>query len=725
MTIEDFDHVISLIAQRVEDRLTSFASPPPRQRAGKLFFRPAIQHLEDRTLLATDYWTGASAKSGGNDNWSNAGNWSAGVPGASDTADFTSTESEYGTAIVDVAKTVGALDIDSTWGGTLTVSNTLTISDASASGDFTLANGTINGNGSISADGSGSEWSGGAISFGTGSLSNSGTLSIATNNANLSLIGTLTNTGTIDVTGTNNISRRATAPPSPIRERSISRPRQASTTTTAHGTFDNNAGGTLECTAISGAATSNFLVNDLGTIEGNSGTLELTGGGGGGTIASPGTVNAGSNATIILGGNFSGVFAGDGTGTVDLSNFGGASSGGVTLDVTGSGVQWANTSVGNALGGAVTNSGVMTIATANGNLSLVGVLTNSSTGTINVTGTESVQANAGGAAIDNDGTFDFQTAAIVDNFNDAGTFNNYAGGILECTASSGAATSNFLVNDLGTIEGNSGTLELTGGGSGGPIASPGTVNAGSNATIILGGNFSGVFAGDGTGTVDLSNFGGASSGGVTLDVTGSGVQWTNTSVGNALGGTVTNSGMMTIATANGNLSLVGVLTNSSTGTINVTGTESVQANAGGAAIDNDGTFDFQTAAVVDNYNDAGTFNNNAGGTLECTATSGAATSNFLVNDLGTIEGNSGTLELTGGGSGGPSPSSPGMVDTGTGTGGTVILSGAFSGAFAGSGTGTVQLSNFTGSGATLNFTGSGVQWANTSVGNALGGTVTN
>ena len=170
---------------------------------------------------------------------------------------------------------------------------------------------------------------------------------------------------------------------------------------------------------------------------------------------------------------------GDGTGTVDLSNFGGASSGGVTLDVTGSGVQWANTLVGNALGGAVTNSGVMTIATANGNLSLVGVLTNSSTGTINVTGTESVLANAGGAAIDNDGTFDFQTAAIVDNFNDAGTFNNYAGGILECTASSGAAMSNFLVNDLGTIEGNSGTLELTGGGSGGPIASPGTVNAGS------------------------------------------------------------------------------------------------------------------------------------------------------------------------------------------------------------------------------------------------------
>ncbi len=691
-------------------------------RAGKRFFRPAMQHLEDRTLLATDYWTGASAQSGGNDNWSNAGNWSAGLPGASTTVDFTSTESKNGTANVDVAETVGALDIDSTWGGTLTVSNALTISDASASGNFTLASGTINGNGSISADGSGSEWSGGAISFGTGSLSNSGTLSIATNNGNLSLTGTLNNTGTIDVTGTNNIYAQSNGTTITNSGTFDLQAAAGVNNYNGDGTFNNNASGILECTATSGVATSNFLMNDLGTIEGNSGTLELTGGGAGGTSASPGTIDAGSNATIILGGTFSGVFAGDGTGTVDLSNFGGASSGGVTLDVTGSGVQWTNTSVGNALGGTVTNSGTMTIATASGNLSLVGVLTNSATGMINVTGTEIVQANAGGAAIDNDGTFDFQTAAAVDNYNADGTFNNNASGILECTATSGAATSNFLVNDLGTIEGNSGTLELTGGGSGGPSASPGMVNAGSNATIILGGTFLGAFAGSGAGVVQLSNFTGSAA---TLNFTGSGVQWANTSVGNVLGGTVTNEGTMTIATAN-ILSLNGTLTNNSTGSISVTGTGSLQANVSGAAIDNAGTFTFLSGATVVNYNGTGTFTNSAGATLACSAGAGnIATISFPVDSAGTIVGNSGTLELTDGGAGG-TIASPGTVNAGSNA--TIILGGTFSGAFGGSGTGTVDLSNFGGAssgGVTLDVTGSGVQWANTSVGNALGGTVTN
>ena len=56
-------------------------------------------------MLATDFWTGHSASIGGNNNWSNAANWSLNaVPGATDTADFISSQSQFGSANVDVAE---------------------------------------------------------------------------------------------------------------------------------------------------------------------------------------------------------------------------------------------------------------------------------------------------------------------------------------------------------------------------------------------------------------------------------------------------------------------------------------------------------------------------------------------------------------------------------------------------------------------------------------------
>ena len=72
-------------------------------------------------------------------------------------------------------------------------------------------------------------------------------------------------------------------------------------------------------------------------------------------------------------------------------------------------------------------------------------------------------------------------------------------------AGSGKARHRVPGGQLRHHRGHSGTFELTGGGSGGTIASPGMVNAGSTNSHP-GGNVSGVFAGSGTGTVDLSNF---------------------------------------------------------------------------------------------------------------------------------------------------------------------------------------------------------------------------
>ncbi len=120
----------------------------------------------------TDFWTGASAAHGGNDNWSNPGNWALGAPPtAVETADFTGSESQYSTSIVDTSFSIANLTIDSTWGGSVGVESPLTIS-----GNLILASGTLGGNGAISVAGSGSQFSGGTLNAGSGGFTNSGTL---------------------------------------------------------------------------------------------------------------------------------------------------------------------------------------------------------------------------------------------------------------------------------------------------------------------------------------------------------------------------------------------------------------------------------------------------------------------------------------------------------------------------------------------------------------------
>ena len=187
-----------------------------------------------------------------------------------------------------------------------------------------------------------------------------------------------------------------------------------------------------------------------------------------------------------------------------------------------------------------------------------------------------------------------------------------------------------------------------------------------------------------------------------------------------MAGTVTNQGSLIIATTttpNNPLNLAGTLTN--TGSIIVTGTNGINANANGTTINNQSgaTFDFQSGAYLSTNNQTSTAFNNAG-TLERTAGSGTASISFPVADSGKIESDSGTLEFTGGGSGGP-----GIVNAGTGA--AVILAGTYSGAFTGSGAGTVYLSDFTGSAATLDFTGTVLEWSPTQDGRTLAGTVTN
>ena len=61
------------------------------------------QSLTINASPLTDFWTGTSAAHGGNDNWSNPGNWALARSTTAETAYFTASESQYGTSNVDTA----------------------------------------------------------------------------------------------------------------------------------------------------------------------------------------------------------------------------------------------------------------------------------------------------------------------------------------------------------------------------------------------------------------------------------------------------------------------------------------------------------------------------------------------------------------------------------------------------------------------------------------------
>ena len=384
----------------------------------------------------------------------------------------------------------------------------------------------------------------------------------------------------------------------------------------------------------------------------------------------------------------------------------------MTLAFTGGILQW---NAGNVAGN-VTNAGTLTIS-GTSTLGLSGTLTN--TETIFDTGTGTISC-ATGTQINNEqgATFNFQADASLENSNGATSTSFTNAGILEKSAGTGSSTISLPVTNTGSIAGDSGTLQLTGGGSG---SGTDTINATMPGTVALSGSFSGTFAGSGSGAVDLSSnglvFTGTGASGVTLAFTGGVLQW---NAGN-VAGNVTNAGTLTIS-GSSTLGLSGTLTNTDTILDSSTGT--VSANTGTMITNEQGaTFNFQADASLENSNGAtGTSFTNAG-ILEKSAGIGSSTISLPVTNTGSIAGNSGTLQLTGGGNGSGTDTINATMP------GTVALSGSFSGTFGGSGSGAVELSSndlpaFTGavaSGATLAFTGNVLQW---NAGN-VGGNVTN
>ena len=138
---------------------------------------------------ATTVWSGG----GGDAFWSTSGNWTSGVPGAGDTAQFDGTCVSNCNPDINTGTTVGTIDMQSGYGGTITYSGggTFAITTLTqAAGIFTAGSGTLNVSGTFTLSGGTFNGGGGLISMGTLTVSG----------------GTFTQSGSVTVNGTLTVS---------------------------------------------------------------------------------------------------------------------------------------------------------------------------------------------------------------------------------------------------------------------------------------------------------------------------------------------------------------------------------------------------------------------------------------------------------------------------------------------------------------------------------------
>jgi hypothetical protein len=542
-----------------------------------------------------------------------------------------------------------------------------------------------------------------------------------------------------------------------------------------NGIFNNQAGATFQKSVDPGEVTVNPSLNNSGTVDVQSGTLKLAGGGMSGgtfTVAATATLTfSGGSHNLIPSANVSGagtvVFGG---GTVE-ENGTYAISGSTSF--TGGSAYFPGTVTN--LGSAVMISGPSTVADLESNSVTVSTLTISAgtllgvgdvavgamlawTGgtmgdsgsitilagaTLSLAGTASrvldtrTVNNLGMAVWTNGGSLSLLNAAVVNNLSGAsfsiqvdqtlfasaggGTFNNQAGATLQKTNSSGLMTVNAQLNNNGTVDVQSGNLRLAGGGT-----SDGTFTVAAMATLTFGGGTHSL-----TRNSNISGAGAMAFAGGTVEEDGTYAISGSTSFtgGSAyFPGTVTNlgsavmiSGPSTVADLESNSVSTSTLSISAGGlfgvgdlavstmltwtggtmadtgstsilpgaTLNLTGTgsrtldERTLNNGGIATWIDAGSFTASNGAVINNlqggtfqlqanqtsFGGTGAFNNQAGATFQKTQSTGATTMNLPFNNDGTVDLQSGTFILAGGGtsSGNFMVTAPASLTFGAGT----------------------------------------------------------
>ena len=581
-----------------------------------------------------------------------------------------------GTATFNGAVTAGALAQSGS--GLLNGSGTLTVTGLS-----TLSGGRESGSGTTNAQG-GAALSTGFSLDGGRTLQLGGTSTATGTNVQINLNGgTDPGSGTLTIANGASFNDQTTS-----SGLSIFTVNQGGTDTGATATV-NNAGVFIK-SGSAATSTISTLFNNSGTVNVQSGTLSLAGGGTdvGATYQGAGTVNfSGGTRTldaassITTNATFSGgqttVNGGTGTGLLTVTGgtatFNGAVTAGAlaqsgsgllngsgTLTVTGlstlSGGRESGSGTTNAQGGAALSTG----------FSLDGGRTLQLGGTSTATGTN-VQINLNGGTDPGSGTLTIANGA---SFNDQTTSSglsiftvNQGGtdtgatatvnnaGVFIKSGSAATSTISTLFNNSGTMNVQSGTLSLAGGGTdvGATYQGAGTVN------------FSG-----GTRTLDAASS-------ITTNATFSGGQTT------VNGGTGT--GLLTVtggtATFNGAVT-AGALAQSGSGLLNGSGTLTVTglSTLSGGRESGSGTTNAQGGAALSTG-----FSLDGGRTLQLGGTSTATGTNVQINLNGGTDPGSGTLTIANGASFNDQTTSSGLSiftvnQGGTDTGATAAVNNA-------------------------------------------------
>jgi uncharacterized repeat protein (TIGR01451 family) len=395
-------------------------------------------------------------------------------------------------------------------------------------------------------------------------------------------------------------------------------------------------------------STDNAYIDNTGTYTvsinsiASAGTIQVGTGGGTQTLA------IGPGNSLTLGGGVSNVFA---TGVLTLNGIGiGASLSGLSVGGT---FNWNVGSI-TGMGGVTLASGAtMTIDTASGKSLNAGSLTVNSGATVNwLNGPINLQ-NAG--FIDNAGLFEAKTDNSMSDAGSAGTFDN-TGTFRKSTTAGSTTFSNLVFNHTaGTVDIQTGTLNLAGGSASAPI----TISSGATMlidsdtyTFATGAGVTGLgkvhinggtLAVDGPAVtiehlqLDLGTLGGTGSA-----LSGANTwQWNGGSMSGGGSTVIGSGGSLVIGTASGKALNNRTLTTQGSSTTTVTGSGPITLSNGGN-ISNQGLFDFATDVTVSDAGSDGGFAN--GATLRKSAGAGSLVfTNVDLNNTATLEIQSGTF----------------------------------------------------------------------------------
>ncbi len=638
------------------------------------------------TVITTAHWINA-----GGGSWNSTSNWSTGtVPTAAN--DVVIDAAGTYTVNLDVAPAFNSLTVGGGATGTQTldvgVSHDLTFTNpatVTASGALTFGSGRLLGAGPLTVNGV-MNWNADAEVDTTVAIASGGTLNISgfgTRNING---GTLNNSGTINWSGGNNLSIYNSGVINNLAAGLFAATNDQLIYQHCCGTGQafNNAGTFRKSVATSVTTLDGNGFDNSGTLDVQSGSVVL---GSGGT--STGVFNAAASGAIFV----SSVYT-LGTGAT-LTGSGNYQLAAGQLEVAAAGVTVNHMTLagGNldiAGGGSLstTSSGVIDW-NADATLSGAGTLNIAAGGTLNFSG--SGTRYIAGGTLNNSGTINWSGGNNLSIY-DSGVINNLAGGLFlatndqiiyfhcctpgqafnnagtfrKTTATSTTTISANGFDNGGTVDIQSGTLNLTSGGT-----STAVFNAGAAGRLLFNGatyTLSGAATLTGAGNFELN--------GGQVNVTGSAIAVNHLTLDggtlNVTGAISTTSTGLIDWSADSTLSGAGSLTVASGATMNITG--SGTRYIAGGTLNNDGTIDWSGGNNLSVYNSgvinnhaSGLFNikndqiiylhccgagqpfNNAGTLRKSVATSTTTIQANGLTNSGTVDVQSGTLNLTSGG----------------------------------------------------------------------------